>query len=710
MTSSHSEYLQLIQKAQQAAEAYRNSDTLLMSDEEYDSLIEQITILSIENGWTEAETLLNSVGDGVEEGGDIQHTIPMLSLEKANTEETLNNFLKTINGPVVLEPKLDGLAISAIYRNGKLVQVATRGNGTTGEDITQRSSDAIKGLPTHVNYDKEVEVRGEVFITSKDFHIANMNRIKYNYDLWLKRNTPKTKMSIKDIYKMGLRNRRLPENSSKEFIAGTPTNFTPEKFVFANSRNAVAGALRSERKFPIPMTFACYDLYSSSLDEENSYIRRLEIIEKLGVNTATSLMPEGLSTPTNVKDAVNTFGEIRKTSTLEYPTDGIVIKADNISERNRLGSGNKTPKWAIAYKYPSLSQQTKVEDIEITIGRTGRLSLRARLTPVIVDGTRIEYVSLHNVAWLQEKDIRIGDTVLVRRANDVIPYIDTYVEALRPESAKRWDAPETCPQCGEQWDKSTLLWRCISPSCGELNSVIFAAGRDYFDWEGLSEAILTRLNDAGKVNNIADVFDLTLHDLTELYMGENKDSEKVLGELVGGKIYDQIQKSKTRPLSAVLAALGIRTLGRTFGRRMAGHFGSMGAILKASVEDLTNVEGIALKKAEIIHAGLKEKRDIIVRLKNAGVTMVAEKPKNAQNNNVFNGKKVVVSGSIPGFTRSSIQEYLTSIGAVASSGVSSNTDFLIADEESKGNSKYKKAESLKVKIITPQQFLTLVGK
>lgn len=706
MSDIRSQYLNLILKAQQAAEAYRNSDILLLSDDEYDALIDQISFLAIENDWSDADTLLNAVGDGVEEGGDVIHNVPMLSLAKASSEEALNSFLSTVKNGVVLEPKLDGLAISATYKNGKLVQVATRGNGIAGEDITQRSFGAIKGLPNTVNFDGNLEVRGEVFITSKDFHVANMNRIKFNYDLWLNKNTPTVELSITELYKLGLKNKKESNPNAVITIKGSSTVFSPEKFIFANARNAVAGSLRSERKFPVPMTFACYDVYANSLDSDNSYISRLHTVEKLGISTATALMPNDLSTPTDVKKAVATFGELRKQN-LEYPTDGIVIKTDSIKERNVLGTGSKSPKWAVAYKYPSVAQQTVVKGIEIMIGRTGRLSLRAKLAPVQVDGTRIEYVSLHNVAWLKEKDIRIGDTVMVRRANDVIPYIDAYVSNLRPETASRWVVPSECPQCGGEWDKSTLLWRCVSLSCGELNSVIFAAGRDYFDWEGLSEAILTRLNDSGKVRSIADVFDLTLDDLTGLYMGENKDSEKVLGVLVGTKIYNQIQKSKSRPLDAVLAALGIRTLGRTFGRRMAGHFNSMSAILKATVSDLITVEGIAVKKAEIIHAGLIEKRAIIVRLKNSGVTMVAQKPSTIQSSKVFAGKKLVVTGSVPGYTRSTIQEFLTSIGATASSSVSSSTNFLIADDESKGSSKYKKAESLGVTILSPEKFLQM---
>jgi len=197
---------------------------------------------------------------------------------------------------------------------------------------------------------------------------------------------------------------------------------------------------------------------------------------------------------------------------------------------------------------------------------------------------------------------------------------------------------------------------------------------------------------------------LTPDDLSSLYMGDNKDGDKLLGKTVGDKIYSEIQRSKSRPLSAVLAALGIRTLGRTFGRRLASHFGSMGAILKASVEDLIEVEGIAIKKAEIIHAGLREKRSVIVRLKDAGVTMNAEK-KVVASSSRFTGKKIVVTGSIPGYTRSSAQELMASIGATPSSSVSSSTNLLVADEDSEGSSKYKKAVALGIEIISPEDFL-----
>lgn len=326
---------------------------------------------------------------------------------------------------------------------------------------------------------------------------------------------------------------------------------------------------------------------------------------------------------------------------------------------------------------------------------------------MFVDGTLIRYASLHNVAWMTEKDIRVGDTVTIRRANDVIPYIDAAILEKRPATAVVWTPPVVCPQCGSDWDKSTLLWRCPSPECGALNGIIHAAGRDYFDWEGLSEAILTRLNDEGLVNDIADVFTLTFDQLANLKMGEKQDgSPSILGEKTAKKIFDEIQKSKARPLSAVLASLGVRMLGRTFGRRLEANFNNMAEIVAASPEELTKVEGIALPKAKVIHAGLREKLDVISKLNNAGVTMVSAKPK--KQNASFTGKKICISGSIPGYTRGQAQELITQLGATASSSVSSNTNYLIADADSAGNSKYQKAVQLGVTIITPAQFLKML--
>lgn len=722
--NERNDYLSLIKKATEAADAYYNTDVELMTDAEYDAIIDRIQAYQEQHGWNEGNALIEQVAAGKGNAGDVQHDVKMLSLAKANEQETIVAFVKTVAKGIVLEPKLDGLAVSVIYDNGKITRIATRGNGQIGEDITKNITSVVKGLPREISFKQRFEVRGEVFITEKDFITASKNRLAYKFNEFLRTSQVAKKPTIDELFDMAALNRTLDAHDRKA-VKGTRAVkhdnsiatrlFRPEEAWFANSRNAVAGALRNEDAgYEVPLTFAAYDVLGNNFPGE--YLSRVEFAALYGIQTAVSLVPSSVAdlAKKDILAAITAFGTAREAG-LEYPTDGVVLKANSIEERAALGEGSRSPKWAIAYKYPSNSRPTVVRAIELNIGRTGRLALRAKVDPVLVDGTEIKYATLHNVSWTQEKDVRIGDTVKIRRANDVIPYLDEVVLNLRPADAKRWVAPAVCPQCGSEWDKSTLLWRCPSISCGALNGIIFAGGRDYFDWEGLSEAIITRLNDEGLVNNIADVFDLTQEQLAKLDMGRLKKAKDgtmtdkvVLGETVAAKIYAQIQNSKKRPLSAVLAALGVRTLGRTFGRRLEAHYGSMKAILSASVADLTNVDGIAIKKAEIIHAGLREKLPVITALAEHGVTMSRAAKKNTAS--VFSGKKIVITGSIPGYTRGAAQELITEIGATASSSVSSNTDYLVADEESKGSSKYKKAQSLGVNIISPVDFLKLAGK
>ena len=708
MEISKTYYLSLVSKAFAASEAYYNTDVLLMDDVEYDELLEEIRVLSEENGWTEADDLFTEVAVGLTpDGADVVHSIPMLSLGKVTTVDDVAKFVDLAPNQMVLEPKLDGLAISVKYKDGKIVQVATRGNGKMGEDITARLG-AVDGLPTVVNFLKDFEVRGEIFMTEPQFVTANFNRMNHILTKWSTKNgelvagqdSQKTQV-VNKLVQIGLKD-RANKNVTELTSSSTGRKFTPVKHIFANPRNAVAGALRKLVKdYDVPMSYSVYDVIVDGRND--SYLESMGALQKLGFIPAVSLMPK-LSG--DILDQLNQFGGER--TKVAYPTDGAVVKIVSYSLREKLGERSREPRWAVAYKYPSKGIETVVEDIEVTIGRTGRLALRAKVHPVMVDGTLIQYLSLHNVSWLQEKDIRVGDTILVRRANDVIPYADAPVLSLRPATATQWVAPENCPQCGSLWDKSTLLWRCPSPSCGVINGLVYASSRDCYDWEGMSEAILTRLYDTGLIEDIGDVFKLTKKQLSELEMRESDSGNPVLvGDKVAEKIYTQIQKSKTRPLSAVLTALGVRWLGRTFGRRLEAAYPGMTEILKATPEDLTKVEGIALPKAQVIHAGLREKLPVIQKLNQAGVTMVSAKPKNTTN--PFVGKKIAITGSIPGYSRGQAQELLTSLGASATSSVSKNTDYLVSEEGNETNSKYVNAKKFGVPIITPNQFLQQAG-
>lgn len=716
--TEYTTYLALIADAKAAAAAYYETAEEIMSDSEYDTLIDTIEKLEHKHGWNEAGDILTAVAGGVNAGdGDVKHDHPMLSLGKVSALEEITAFVKSMGlktgstVDVVLEPKLDGLAISAKYADGKLVQIVTRGDGIQGEDITARVLAAsVKGLPKEISRKGLLEVRGEVFITKTDFITASMNRVKFELAKWAEKNAyaPLTKEQA-----LALVSYVKSERRDAEPVLEGKVNFHPSKHIFANSRNAVSGSLRRETvDYVVPMTFAVYDSFIEGAGAVN-HRKQQQYIGSLGFTSATDLIPEEIHN-LGLVEAVEKFGEIRAEQ--EYPTDGVVIKADSAAVRKKLGAGSKNPRWAVAYKYPAMLSETVVKDIEMNIGRTGRLTLRAKVTPVLVDGTLINYASLHNVSWLEEKDIRIGDTVTIKRANDVIPYIAEAVLDKRPTTAVKWEAPETCFQCNKPWDKTTLLWRCESDECGQLNTIIHAAGRDYFDWEGLSEAIITRLNDMGLVNDIADVFTLSKEALETLDMGRvNKEGEAiVLGEKVATKLHKKIQDSKARPLNSVLASLGVRTLGRSVGRWLVDTYPNMDAILKASPTSLARIEGIGQVKARLIYEGLTSKRELIQKLGVVGVNMTSPvkvavpEPRAAAGAGGITGQRICVTGSVPGYTRTQVGDLIRRHGGVVSSSVSGQTDLLVADANSGTNSKYREAVRRGIRIVSPEAFLQLI--
>lgn len=703
------QFLADIEKANAANLAYRTGDAI-MGDDDYDNLLLRIQQTAETNGWDDAETLINSISGGAEAGGEVKHNVPMLSLDKVSDLDALDRFATTLKGGWVLEPKLDGIAMSALYENGQFVRAATRGDGLVGEDITDRLS-TVHGLPEVIADGLTLEIRGEVFMTEDDFREANRNRLEWAVNTWAEKNPGVRIPTLDSLLKVAESNRVAPEGERKHLhnpskkIGGT---FRPEEHLFANSRNAVAGSLMRKAdsvKYVVPMSFAAYDLITDATT--SGHASRMLQASQLGFTTAHDLM--GSPAGATLAEQVEEFGVIR--GSLPFPTDGIVVKADDDADRARLGMGSRAPRWAYAYKYVTLGRPTQVLDVITNIGRTGQLTLRAKLKPVLVDGTVIEYATLNNPAWVAERDIRIGDTVYVRRANDVIPFIDRVDMDHRPADSVAWVAPSHCPSCGGEWNKSSIMWRCSNPSCGSLNSIIFAAGRDYFDWEGLSTSTLTVLHEADVVKSIADVFRLDVATLSNVATGQkNADGSDrmLLGKSEATKIVEAVKKSKERPFHSILAALGIRHLGRSLSRRLIVTYPTIDAILAASAEDLTRVEGIGIEKAEAMHAGLRANASLIKELQDLGVNLGAEPAQDAASktvNSAWVGKQVVISGSIPGYRRSETQDLLQSLGATPRGSVSKTTDVLIADEEAAGNSKFVKAQQLGVQIMTPAEFL-----
>ena len=644
-----------------------------MLDTDYDSLVGHIEIALTEHPeWASnaSTAVLNAVAAGASTGGDVTHPHPMLSLSKAPTAASVAAFIADLGGRVVIEPKLDGLAIRAVYTSGALTQVVLRGDGQTGEDITSRvlvnGTSRVAGLPVNVPTNEPFEVRGEVYLSDTDFATANVNRT----------------------------------------AAG--------KESFANPRNAAAGALRKENAtYIVPMSFAAYDV--SGFDEANEcYSHRIALLtSRLGILSAYSLIARNV--PTDPTEAVTWIGENR--ATLGYPIDGCVIKADTNRDRARLGSASRAPKWAIAFKYAAEEATTRILDIEMAIGRTGRLSLRARVEPVSVGGTIIEFSSLHNVGFVQRQDIRINDIVHIKRANDVIPYVSDPDLSLRPLDSTPWVAPDGCPKCGEPFDKSTELWRCLGTECSMLSKVVFACGRDQLDLMGMSTSIVTALVESGRVSDVADLFTLTKAELAELVLGETPTgSERRLGNANAAKIITEIEKAKSQPLNRVIGALGIRKTGRTMSRRLSLAFPTMAAFQAATVPQLCNVEGIAEGKAETIHDDLAKMSDMIARLAAAGVNMgesVQESPEGVTTvgGAALAGMSIVVTGkvtgSLAGLSRNEMNELIEAHGGKSSGSVSAKTSMLVCSEP--GSSKHTKAVDLGVRIVTPEEFADLVG-
>lgn len=664
-SSEHEAHAALAERLRAAAAAYYDTASELMSDAEYDAGIAvlEARVRKVPADIDEYQDLLRRVAAGQSRGGDVTHPTRMGSLEKAAGREGLEAFISAIGGPVAIEPKLDGLAIRARYDDeGRLAQVATRGDGTTGEDITRGARALrIQGLPLRIDPTFGVrEVRGEVYCADGDFSRAQ----------------------------------------------GVRTNAGSAAFV--NSRNAAAGILRKgDRAYSGILSFAAYGAGLVRPPASGLYSEAMRVAADAGVVTAAGLLDflapvdtaaDGLGAVLAQVDALE-----EQRATIGFPIDGIVIKADAATDRKRLGEGERAPKWALAYKYAAETGTTTVVAIETAVGRTGRLAIRIEVEPVFVGGTTITFATGHNVAWMAERDVRVGDTVTIKRANDVIPYIEAVDVAARPADSQPWTPPENDPM-GNPWDKSTLLWRSTSPELSVLGKVVYAASRDCLDIEGVGTEIAAALVETGLVNDVADLFTLDAAALAVLPLGEGR----LLGAKVAAKIADEIERAKGPAWNRVITALGIRMTGRTMGRRLASAFPTADALRGATLAGLAAVDGVGDIKAATIREGLDDlvARGVLDRLAAAGVNMGAAPASGAQAG-PLDGMTVVVSGSVPGYSRTTIAEAIEAAGGKASSSVSASTSLLVSDPST--SSKYVKAQQLGVQVAAPTRFASALA-
>ncbi|MFF4197278.1 NAD-dependent DNA ligase LigA [Nonomuraea sp. NPDC001831] len=673
-------YAEAVQLAVDSSAAYYADGTSTLDDDAYDRLVRGI------QAYEEAhpEQVLPTSPTGKVAGGavvgDVPHTVPMLSLDNAFGAEQLADWAASVERrlgrPVTawsVEPKLDGLAISARYRGGRLAQLVTRGDGTAGEDVSHAIG-TIVGLPERLAEPVTVELRGEVMMTTSQFEEACAKRSAHD---------------------------------------GT---------TFANPRSAAAGTLRAQdRPYVCELTFFGYGALPAPGDDSELAVRLRELphsqvmewVAGQGVQTTAATAVAGIVTDTleRVQERVGEIAAAR--AGLPFGIDGIVIKCDLAADQAEAGFSSRAPRWATAYKLPATEKITKLVGVEWNTGRTGIIAPRAVLEPVELDGSVVTYATLHNVADITRRGLMLGDSVVVYKAGDVIPRVESPVVHLRTGEEQPIPIPQVCPSCGDAIDSSQERWRCVrGRACRAIASIVYAAGRDQLDIEGLAENRIKQLLDAGLIADFADLFFLTREQLLSL---------ERMGETSTDNLLAAFEQAKGRPLSRVFAALGVRGTGRSMSRRIARHFGSMEAIRAADAEAIQAVEGIGPEKAPVVVAELIEVGPLIDKLVRAGVNLAEPgwtppaEPGSPETGGASGlplaGMSVVVTGAMSGtleaLSRNEMNELIERAGGKASSSVSAKTSLLVAGE--KAGSKRAKAESLGVRIVPPEEFAELVG-
>ena len=676
--ADHDSYLQAVATARTAADAYYGAGESGLDDDAYDRLLRSITAWEQANPeQTAADSPTRQVAAGVTTG-EVAHRERMLSLGNVFSADELTAWAASLERrlggrPVAgwsVEPKLDGVALAARYEQGRLVQLVTRGDGSTGEDVSHAIG-AVLGLPTELTEPVTVEVRGEVLMTTAQFEAAN--------DL------------------------RLAHGAA----------------VFANRRNASSGSLRArDRAYQVEQTFLGYGALTDPAHTTDPTLQELthtRLVARLaGLGVRTTLDTEAGTTACadleQVLARITAVGALR--TTLDFELDGAVIKADEPADQREAGAGSRTPHWATAWKFPAIQKITVLREVQWGVGRTGVIAPRAVLDPVTVGGTTITYATLHNPADITRRGLMLGDHVTVYRAGEVIPRVEAPVTSLRSGAEQPITFPETCPRCGADIDRTQERWRCArGRACGQVEAIRYAVARDALDIDGLGERIVVQLVERGLIEDFADLFTLTREQLLSL---------ERMGERSTDNLLAAIGAARAKPLNRVFCALGVLGTGRSMSLRIAGHFGSMQAIRDADATALEAVDGIGGEKAPVIVAELLEVAPVIEKLVRAGVNMTqpgwsapvpAAETADAEGTPEpeglpLAGLTVVVTGAMSGVladrSRTEVNELIARAGGKASSGVSARTHLVVAGESA--GSKLEKARSLGIEVLSPEEF------
>jgi len=627
-------------------------------DAEYDRLLRELQKLEEQHPeLITPDSPTQRVGaEPLKQFAEVRHEIPMLSLANAFEEQEVLDFdrrarerLDVERIDYTAEPKLDGLAVSLLYEDGVLTRGATRGDGTTGEDVTQNVR-TIESVPLRLygkGYPQVLEVRGEVFMSRRGF--AELN-----------------------------------ERQARE---GGKT--------FANPRNAAAGSLRQldpRISAQRPLEMYCYAVgrvEGGELPERHSAI--LDRLRDWGLRVSPEVRRvEG------IQGCLDYYADMQaRRDDLDFDIDGVVYKVDRIDQQQTLGFVSRAPRWAVAHKFPAQEEMTVLEDIEVQVGRTGALTPVARLKPVHVAGVTVTNATLHNEDEIERKDVRIGDTVIVRRAGDVIPEVVSVVKSKRPNNARRFKMPQTCPVCGSEVVRleDEAVARCTGGlycAAQRREAIQHFASRRAMDIDGLGEKLVEQLDEQGLIHDLADLYTLETEQVAAL---------ERMGEKSAQNLLDALDKSKSTTLARFLFALGIRQVGEATAQGLAAHFGDLEPIMQADEQALQEVPDVGPIVAESIRAFFHEKhnRDVIGKLIEVGVKWerVKVKPRTEQ---PLAGKTFVLTGALDSLTRDEAKERLQALGAKVTGSVSKKTDYVVAGADP--GSKYDKAVELGIEILS----------
>jgi len=651
---------------------YHVLDDPEIPDAEYDRLVRRLETLESEHPeLITPDSPTQRVGaQPIAAFGTVEHRLPMLSLDNAFSEQELRDFHRRVVERLELddegrhldfaaEPKLDGAAVSLLYVDGRLERGATRGDGTRGEDITHnvRTIDAVPLKLIGRGYPATMEVRGEVFMPKAGFEAYNKKAL---------------------------------ERGEKTFV---------------NPRNAAAGSLRqldprltAERPLDI-YVYAVGVVEDGDLPDRHSEV--LDILQDWGLRTC----PERRVVQ-GVDGCLAYYADLgRRRDTLSYEIDGVVFKVDSRSAQRELGFVSRAPRWAIAHKFPAHEEMTVLQGVEFQVGRTGALTPVARLSPVFVGGVTVSNATLHNMDDLQRKDVRIGDTVIIRRAGDVIPEVVSVVTSRRPRNAKKVRLPKKCPVCGSKVLRveGEAVARCTGGlycSAQRVESLKHFVSRKAMDIDGLGTKLIEQLVDLEMIKTPADLYDLQEDELVKL---------ERMGDKSAQNLVSAIDASKESTLSRFLYGLGIREVGEATATNLAAHFGSLPRILNASEEELLDVPDVGPIVASRIRAFFAEdhNRKVIRRLQQAGVHWTETEPRQVAPDGALAGKTFVLTGTLTAMTRDEAKERIQTLGGKVTGSVSKKTDYVIYGD--KPGSKLTKAQQLGVQSVDEDQFLALLA-